>query len=459
MLVVHGLWAYGAVQLWAEDSSLPARAPARGGRPSRAPRAHPFAVGPADLADALATLDAPVAGLARKAVDDELTLGLPSIGDEPLASPELARPASRVPPDPADDGRRAAGTRPALAAWRVPVLAFEAAAAARLLEALAGQHLAAQADLVAGGSIGYLAAVVRFAADLAGRGRVLPVLVDEDDGYAARWRPVLSAADAQRARELAAAMPPLCRAADDVPAGVALAGALDALADSAARTRLQVPLLPARQGRRPARIELPERTVAALTAPDARIPVETPEDVAEARALAAALAAWLAGAQLPVGPVRTCFRLVEPPEDGACWRVEFALQSAEDPSLMLPAGDVWAGAGFGWLAGDAHPDEELLAGLGTAARLFPALEEALREVAPATIALYMAGALLFLRETGPLLAGAGFGVLLPDWARKARLGLKLTTRSSSPAGSPSARQSAFGLRDLVEFRYDLAVGD
>src|SRR5215472_13868639 len=474
MLVVHGLWAYGGLQLWAEDSLLPALAVARGGRPARAPRAHPFAVGPADLADALAALEAPVAGPARKAVsaclhrpagDEELTLRLPSIGDEPLASPELARPSSLVPPDPASDGRRAAGTRPALAAWRVPVLAFESAAAARLLAALAGQHLAGQADLVAGGSIGYLAAVAGFAADLAGRGRVLPVLVAEHDGYAARWRPVLSAADEQRARELAAAMPPLCRAAEDVPAGIALAGALDALADSAARTRLQGPLLPARrerqgrQGRRPARIELPERTVAALTTPDARVPVDTPEDMAGARALAAALAAWLAGAQLPVGPVRTCFRLVEPSEDDACWRVEFAPQSAQAPRLMLPAEDVWAGAGFGWLARDAQPDEELQAGLGTAARLFPALEEALREAAPAEVALDAAGALQFLRETGPLLAGAGFGVLLPDWARKARLGLKLTTRSSSPAGSPSARQSAFGLRDLVEFRYDLAVGD
>src|SRR4029077_2362462 len=44
-------------------------------------------------------------------------------------------------------------------------------------------------------------------------------------------------------------------------------------------------------------------------------------------------------------------------------------------------------------------------------------------------------------------------------ARKARLGLKLTTRSTSAAASPSARQSTFGLADLVEFRYDLAIGD
>jgi superfamily II DNA or RNA helicase len=458
MLVVHGIWAYGALQLWAEDPALPASAPARSaGRPSRAPRAHPFAVAAAELADILADLPDPAHGLARKAVDDELTLRLPTIGDGPLASPE----AGREPP---------AG-KAALAAWRVPTLAFEPSAAAAALMVLGGGE--PPPDLVPGATLAYLAAVARFAVDLAARGRVLPVLVAEDDGYAARWRPVLAAADAQRARELAEAMPPLCRAAAEAPAGTVLAEALDAFADAAARTQLQAPLLPARRGRRPARIDLAERTVAALTTSDARVEAETPEDVAEARSLAAALGAWLASARLPVGPVRTCFRLVEPedtgpedaePEDNEAgsdgqWRVEFALQSAEDPSLMLPAADVWAGAGVGWLAGEAYPDEELLAGLGAAARLFPALEGALREAAPAEVALDTAGALRFLRDEGPLLAGAGFGVLLPDWARRARLGLKLTTKSSSPAASPSARMSAFGLRDLVQFQYDLAVGD
>jgi SNF2 family DNA or RNA helicase len=125
---------------------------------------------------------------------------------------------------------------------------------------------------------------------------------------------------------------------------------------------------------------------------------------------------------------------------------------------MLPALEVWDGAGFGWLAGDADPEEELLAGLGAAARLFPALDGALREAAPTGLTLDTAGALDFLRETGPLLSGAGFGVLLPDWARKARLGLKLTAKSST-GSSPSAGPSRFGLQDLVDFRYDLAVGD
>jgi superfamily II DNA or RNA helicase len=504
MLVIHGIWAYGAPHIWAEDSALPPQAPPRTGRPSRAPRAHPFAAPPDAVAGALAdALAGAGAGeLPRKAVDDEITLRLPSTQAGPLASPELLIPLATVAAG-TGDAVPTARQRPSLAGWRVPVLVFEPAVAIPLLISLAELP---PGDIVVSGSIGYLAAVARFADDLAARGRVLPVLTREDGGFAARWRPVLSAADARHARELAAAVPPACRAAADTAAGAAagplLADMLDVLADVSVRTRLPGPLLPARRGRRPARIAVSERMLAALTGPHPLAEVADNADEREARDLTAAFADWLASAALPAGAVRTCFRLVEPPaeeplaevppavvpfaarqHDGEptpveplaegkelvvaaapdAWQVEFSLQSAEDPSLMVPAADIWDGAGYGWLAGalpqrTGHPEEELLAGLGAAARLFPALDGALREAAPAQVALDTAGALDFLRETGPLLSGAGFGVLMPDWARKARLGLKLTTRSSS-GSSASGRESQFGLRDLVNFRYDVALGD
>ena len=44
------------------------------------------------------------------------------------------------------------------------------------------------------------------------------------------------------------------------------------------------------------------------------------------------------------GPIRVSFRLVEPAPGSDDWRLEFALQSAEDPSLYLPAAELWAGA-------------------------------------------------------------------------------------------------------------------
>src|SRR6266568_2465860 len=480
MRVIHGVWAHGALCLWAEDPDLPPLAAAAPGD-VHLPRPHPFACQAAELADMLAARPGPgdaVGDAARKAVHHELTLQLPSARGGPLASPELLRPE---PPGPGTWSAEPAGRGPApggpsqgrpsrgrvsLASWRVPVLAFGPAAA---LAVLGG---AGQPDdvAVAGGSLAYLAAVARFAADLAARGRVLPVLAIEGEAYAARWRPVLGGADAQRARDLAAAMPPSCRAAGAPAPGPLLGSALDALADAAARTRLPASLLPARRGRRPARLPLAERYVLALTTTDARLDAVTPEDEAlwgEAAELAAELDAWRGGALIPAGPVRTCFRLAEPAEpaesagnaapDPAPWRVEFALQSADDPSLMISAADVWAGHGAGMAGGD--PVQELLAGLGAAARLFGEIEDALREAAPALVELDPPGAYRFLKETGPLLAGAGFGVLLPDWVRKARLGLKLTARSQAGPSAAGPAGARFGLGDLVDFRYDVAVGD
>ena len=332
--------------------------------------------------------------------------------------------------------------RVSLAGWRVPVLAFGPGAALALLGEPGWSGSGPSGDTaMAGGSLTYLAAVARFAVGLAARGRVLPVLESEGDGYTARWWPVLGGADAQRARDLAAAMPPSCRAVVGDAPGTLLGSALDALADAAARARLTAPLLPARRGRVPARVPLAERYVMALTTADARVDVVTPEDEAEAAALAAELDAWRDGAVIPAGPVRTCFRLAEPAAPEADpWRVEFALQSADDPSLMVSAADVWSGLGAGLAAG-GDPVEELLAGLGAAARLFGDLDDALREAAPALVEMDTTGAFRFLKETGPLLAGAGFGVLLPDWVRKARLGLKLTTRAGPrPARRPPGRR-------------------
>src|SRR5689334_11411225 len=106
MRVIHGIWAHGALCLWAEDPELP---PTAAAAPSgvRLPRPHPFACQAAELADLVAgwpgspSQDAPsldvLGGAARKAVHDELTLQLPTGGGGPLASPELVRPARDEP--------------------------------------------------------------------------------------------------------------------------------------------------------------------------------------------------------------------------------------------------------------------------------------------------------------------------------------------------------------------------
>src|SRR5712671_1326034 len=128
MRVIHGIWAYGALCLWAEDPDLP-QVGQSAPRDARLPRPHPFACQAAELADMLAGRPGPVGDAARKAIHDELTLQLPSAGGGPLASPELVRPEAPGTPDaPGGPGAPAAPVparrgRVSLASWRVPVLA------------------------------------------------------------------------------------------------------------------------------------------------------------------------------------------------------------------------------------------------------------------------------------------------------------------------------------------------
>lgn len=407
MHVMHGCWAGDRLVLWAERPGAVARSTSR----ARV-RPHPFAACHADLCAAFPEVNS-VAG--------QGTLTLPGSATSPLASPEA--------------GLTISVRAPRLGQWRVPALFVEACAAFALLTE-------EPTDEKCGASLRYLAAVADRARDLVRRGRVLPQLVREPDGYAARWQPVLTGDDARWFRETAAAMPPVCRAVDgERRSAHVLIEALVWLTDAAVRAVVPGPLI---RGRRPgARAAVADRWAAALTGGDHSLPGMR-ED--EAEELGAALHAWFAGAQALDQPTRTCFRLAEP-DGGETWRLEFSLQPSEDPSAYMPAGDVWAGGG--------RMEEVLLAGLGRAVRLYPELDRALRQARPRELALTTAGASAFLRESAPLLQAAGFGVRLPAWAGRRRVGLKLTARSRKGPGSTVGQ--GFGLAEVLDFRIDLAM--
>ena len=420
MLVAHAIWHGGALCLWAEDPALPATTRIRA-----RPRPHPFAA----AGFAGTSYAAPAAGAMRV----ELTLLLPGTAGGPFPSPELAREPSTA--------------RPSAHQWRVPAVALDPFAAMALLASPDPAD-----DVVRGADLRFFALVAEEAMHLARRGRVLPALVREDGDLTARWRPVITGADAERFRELARAMPPACRAAGEgQEAGAVLLDALTGLADAAVRGIVPHPLLAERTGRVPDRLPLAERWAAALTGPDPAVAREPGDDPAS---LASALDAWAAAARRPSGPLRVCFRLTEPPEDdpGGPWTVQFALQGTDDPSLYVPAAAIWTGE----VTSVADAEETLLAGLGRALRLYPGIAEALRVATPTSVTTDAAGAFAFLRETAPLLAAAGFGVQLPRWAGRARLGMKLTTRTTTTESGATV-SSGFGLGDLVGFRWDLAV--
>ena len=89
MLAIHGIWADGALLLWAEDATRPAPVPA--GRPGPEEAwPHPGAASPAALAAALAGLPGEAAELAWSGAEGELVLWLPGTAAGPQSSPELA---------------------------------------------------------------------------------------------------------------------------------------------------------------------------------------------------------------------------------------------------------------------------------------------------------------------------------------------------------------------------------
>ncbi|MDN5916987.1 MAG: hypothetical protein L0I76_18085, partial [Pseudonocardia sp.] len=145
MLVVHALWSPGrGVLLWAEDGERPARTSRRS---LRSARPHPFAVPSTELA-----------GIhPGRAVNT--TLLLPSHANGPMDSPGLVRAG----------GRARTRSTVTLAPWSVPGVLVDVA-----------ELQDPSPDVRYGDSVDHLVSLARFAAELTGRGRVLPTLDDGD---------------------------------------------------------------------------------------------------------------------------------------------------------------------------------------------------------------------------------------------------------------------------------------
>jgi SNF2 family DNA or RNA helicase len=497
VIVLHAAWeaSAGRLALWAEDGRLPRTAPARRGRPPRRPRpkSHPFALDADGIRLAVTELGGSLIGGPERWGETELMLRLPDAGGGPVGSPWLEDQSTDPSPEPSS---------PQLPLWTAPGLIIEWAEASDVLSTLMA---------VAGDTVGMsttdesgiaLATDFRFAARTAGmalelttRGRVLPSLELTADGWRARWRPLIDTADRGRIEGLTWSLPAAFLAAgaiagDHDPArgepepeapGDALRSLLWGFTDALARRFAPDPP-PADRRRRPRTRGPVDAWLAALASPDGS--VEADDD--ELAVLAGRLDAWQATATTLAEPVRTCFRIIPPvgddedlprgaddvaersghrrpkgrPERVEEWRIEFALQAVDDPSLLVSAATVWAdGPELTALERHvAHPDEQLLRGLGRAARLVPSLGQALSDMAPSGQTIDATGILAFLRDGAPILEEAGFGILAPPWWRssKARLGLRLRAKTGSKI-TPST--GTIGLEGLCDVRWEAVLGD
>jgi len=456
LLALHATWAIDhRLHLWAEDAAAYEAHRRRTARRTSKVPPHPWAAPAGGVARAIEAATAGDADLVGRARPGRLALWLPGDTANPWPSPRIAA----APPH--------GNTVPAaVEPWTVPTLAFDPGAAIPLLLAGTGRSEETLGDA----SLDYLAATALFALELVARGRFLPGLVPtrDDLGFEAVWLPVPGAADAERLRALARAMPPSCRA-EAGPLDRRGRGAVDVLVqmltdivDSVARAGVE-PLPFPRSAARTKRTAPLDTVLDALAAAGRTMIPDSPG----VRALAGTVAAWHRRAATGDASFRTCFRVV-PPDDGPesaegqAWALEVLLQATDDPSLLVPAADVWKAssrlAAFGRRLDD--PQERLLADLGRATRLHPPLDRMLRHGQPVGLDLDIASAYAFLREGAPVLAEAGFGIQLPSWwqAGRPRLAthLRATTRASA---GPAAAGSRLGLDAIVDYRWELAIGD
>jgi SNF2 family DNA or RNA helicase len=475
MTVLQGAWLRpDALALWGERSAREELSDAKAGGNARR---HPFALAGGELQAAIAgQLAAEVAerlgfaasrGPVRRAETD-VVLHLPGTASTPMSSPEL------VQPQPARPTRGAVRVRP----WRVPAVIVDRADALVILAEWTPDSASSHPGL--GASVRWLAQAAEFARDLVARGRVLPGIEPEAGGALAVWRAVLSGADEKWAQALAAAAPPVLAAGVSpgfVGGGSDAEGlrdvvvvAMDDLIDAAAGDALAV--WPFGYRKRSRDTPLRSAWVAALGSRQRRFD-GTDEEIHD---LAAALVDWQQEAV--AGPVRACFRLVEPAvgdldagtgvavgetakED--IWALQFLLQSAEQPTLMASADEIWRSEPAARALGGfvPAPQEALLAELGRASRLYPALNRALRRPHPTVLQLDTAEAHSFLREHAAALASAGFGVLVPTWWTRApaQIGWQLTASGRTQPGQAATAGDVLDRKAMVDFRWHLALGD
>ena len=286
-------------------------------------------------------------------------------------------------------------------------------------------------------------------------GRVVPGLTVGPDGRARSWWwPLPAAGDRPALRSLLEG--------EGLAHHAELAQQLAELVDAEVRARLQhadVTILAKRSGRR----TVPEAWLHSLAGAD---PWLSPTlDDERVQQLAEAVGEWIRSGRPTTGRTRLCLRLGEPAADEdddlrssaavTPWRVEVLAQDLDEPSLVVPAVDVWQGrSALGPLA-----LEELLAGLGHLARIAPEMAEFLDQAEPSDIEIDADEVLTFVRERSVSLADAGIGLLLPSWwVHRGRVGLRVRASSRKSSGTGAVTAGGVGLEQLVDFTWEAALG-
>jgi hypothetical protein len=338
--------------------------------------------------------------------------------------------------------------------------------------------------------------------ELVARERIVPRIVNVAGDTQARFGVALSQSeDAERVARLAKSFPlaahavPIERdttllatarkrnktqpeAATYVWSGAALLAAfLDMSADAVLRAAMPQPKPSARKRGKNARPELARdadgdmwqrRWIDALT--QSPLQPGCAQFIAEGfaeRRLLDELQAWaqpaLGGA---AGLPHLSLRLELPESEGeaAPFRLRFFLQAHDDPSVLVPAQDVYAEAeSLRVLHCDPQiAGEQFLKSLAVSARIFAPIAQGLKQARPDSIELNADGAAQFLNAAAPALSEAGIGVLLPGeltaaGQRRLRMRMRVGGHTSASGGTNAGGSHLSREQLALEFTWEAEI--
>ena len=181
----------------------------------------------------------------------------------------------------------------------------------------------------------------------------------------------------------------------------------------------------------------------------------------EADALYKSWQAWAGQAQVAGDDVfRITFRLEPPERAERPLALAFLLRATDDPSLIVPASQIWRerGATFNYLDRRfEHPQERLLAGLGYAARLFPPLEASLSRPRPTAPSFRRRRPSPFSRRPRRCWREAASACMVPAWWQGRGARLQARARAKGKGQGPNAK-SLLNFDALVSFNWELTLG-
>ena len=466
MLVIHAHWRptrrtneKGSLFFWAETSDAEEPFYFKGRLPKRhPPKAHSFTLSATELREKIAV------GTPLASANNELCkLRIPSTRTGPMPSPRLAH-----------NWNLDTSTPYFFAPWLIEGLDLASDKAFGVLVSLPDQG--PNHSYVLGSDVHYWRRVANFVLEILAAQKVVPTLEEVDstgEHYQAVWHPVLDGdTDGERLMRLAAAMPPACLVEMLHPNGryntgneptpqMMLHSFINTMCDALMRSwgRSVGPQFD-RRGESPF-----TSWIKALFSEDNVVRASA----AQMEALQSSLNAWMRDLKAAGDDnFRIAFRMEAPSEAlgvtvGGEWRLRFHLQSRHDKQVVLPSENIWKlTEPVMDLAGRRleMPQEKLLAGLGYAARLYPALMDSLQTSQPNHITLSTPNAYNFMRQAAPLLQQAGFGIIPPEWwnQQSAKLGIRLHL-SPKLKNPPKSSEGSLSLDKLVNYRWEMSLGD